>query len=39
MCFSLVSLGGVPARINEPGYVGKTFPDHFKYFTKVAKKA
>ena len=30
MCFSLVSLGGVPVRINEPGCVAKTFPDYFE---------
>jgi 3-phosphoshikimate 1-carboxyvinyltransferase len=39
MCFSLVSLGGVPVRIHQPECVGKTFPDYFKYFTKVAKKS
>ena len=29
MCFSLVSLGGTPVVINEPGCVAKTFPDYF----------
>jgi 3-phosphoshikimate 1-carboxyvinyltransferase len=30
MCFSLVSLGGVPLQINEPGCVAKTYPDYFE---------
>jgi 3-phosphoshikimate 1-carboxyvinyltransferase len=38
MCFSLVSLGGVPIRINQPECVGKTFPDYFERFAKVAKE-
>jgi 3-phosphoshikimate 1-carboxyvinyltransferase len=29
MSFSLVSLGGVPVRINDPQCVAKTFPDYF----------
>jgi 3-phosphoshikimate 1-carboxyvinyltransferase len=29
MCFSLVSLGGVPIRINDPKCVGKTFPGYW----------
>ena len=29
MCFSLVSLGGIPITINDPGCVAKTFPDYF----------
>nr|WP_197419630.1 3-phosphoshikimate 1-carboxyvinyltransferase [Burkholderia sp. TSV86] len=37
MCFSLVSLGGVPVRINDPKCVGKTFPDYFDRFTALAK--
>jgi 3-phosphoshikimate 1-carboxyvinyltransferase len=37
MCFSLVSLGGVPIRINDPGCVAKTFPDYFDTFATVAK--
>ncbi|CAH2787355.1 MAG: 3-phosphoshikimate 1-carboxyvinyltransferase (EC [uncultured Paraburkholderia sp.] len=37
MCFSLVSLGGVPIRINDPKCVGKTFPDYFERFTALAK--
>jgi 3-phosphoshikimate 1-carboxyvinyltransferase len=37
MCFSLVSLGGVPVRINDPKCVGKTFPDYFERFTALAR--
>lgn len=36
MCFSLVSLGGVPVTINDPKCVAKTFPDYFEQFAKVA---
>ncbi|WP_027198436.1 3-phosphoshikimate 1-carboxyvinyltransferase [Paraburkholderia sprentiae] len=36
MCFSLVSLGGVPVRINDPKCVGKTFPDYFERFAALA---
>jgi 3-phosphoshikimate 1-carboxyvinyltransferase len=32
MCFSLVSLAGVPVRINDPKCVGKTFPTYFDEF-------
>ncbi len=35
MCFSLVALGGVTVRINEPGCVAKTFPDYFERFAEV----
>lgn len=35
MCFSLVALGGVPMRINDPGCVAKTFPDYFQRFAAV----
>jgi 3-phosphoshikimate 1-carboxyvinyltransferase len=35
MCFSLVSLGGVPVTIQDPGCVAKTFPDYFDQFAKV----
>lgn len=35
MCFSLVSLGGVPITINDPKCVAKTFPDYFERFGKV----
>ena len=37
MCFSLVSLGGVPVTINDPGCVAKTFPEYFKAFGNIAK--
>lgn len=36
MCFSLVSLGGVPITINDPKCVGKTFPTYFEEFAKIA---
>jgi 3-phosphoshikimate 1-carboxyvinyltransferase len=39
MCFSLVSLGGVPVRINEPGCVAKTFPGYFDVFNGIAQIA
>ena len=32
MCFSLVALGGVAVRINDPDCVAKTFPDYFEVF-------
>ncbi|RKP52086.1 3-phosphoshikimate 1-carboxyvinyltransferase [Trinickia fusca] len=35
MCFSLVSLAGVPVRINDPKCVGKTFPDYFDRFNTL----
>jgi 3-phosphoshikimate 1-carboxyvinyltransferase len=37
MCFSLVSLGGVPIIINDPKCVGKTFPDYFERFATIIK--
>jgi 3-phosphoshikimate 1-carboxyvinyltransferase len=37
MSFSLVALGGVPVRINDPACVAKTFPDYFKAFASIAK--
>ncbi|SDG64637.1 3-phosphoshikimate 1-carboxyvinyltransferase [Paraburkholderia phenazinium] len=37
MCFSLVSLGGVPVRINDPKCVAKTFPDYFERFIALAQ--
>ena len=37
MCFSLVSLGGVPITINDPKCVNKTFPDYFLQFAKIAR--
>jgi 3-phosphoshikimate 1-carboxyvinyltransferase len=35
MCFSLVSLTGVPVVINDPKCVGKTFPDYFERFASI----
>lgn len=35
MCFSLVSLGGVPITINDPNCVAKTFPNYFAEFKKL----
>ena len=37
MCFSLVSLAGVPITINDPACVKKTFPDYFACFAKIAR--
>jgi len=39
MCFSLVSLGGVPIRINDPGCVAKTFPGYFTEFGAIGQAA
>lgn len=39
MCFSLVALGGVPVRINDPKCVAKTFPDYFNVLAGIAKKS
>lgn len=39
MCFSLVSLAGVPIIINDPKCVGKTFPDYFDRFAQITKCA
>jgi 3-phosphoshikimate 1-carboxyvinyltransferase len=38
MSFSLVSLGGVPVRINDPGCVAKTFPDYFDAFRSIVER-
>jgi 3-phosphoshikimate 1-carboxyvinyltransferase len=35
MSFSLVALGGVPVRINNPKCVAKTFPDYFQVFQAI----
>lgn len=35
MCFSLVSLAGVPITINDPKCVAKTFPDYFERFAEI----
>jgi 3-phosphoshikimate 1-carboxyvinyltransferase len=37
MCFSLVSLGGVPITINDPNCVAKTFPDYFTQFANITQ--
>jgi 3-phosphoshikimate 1-carboxyvinyltransferase len=39
MCFSLVSLGGVPITINDPECVAKTFPDYFDVLATLTKAA
>lgn len=39
MCFSLVALGGVTVRINDPACVDKTFPDYFRELARVAVPA
>ncbi|MEW6313597.1 MAG: 3-phosphoshikimate 1-carboxyvinyltransferase [Pseudomonadota bacterium] len=38
MCFSLVCLGGVPVRINDPKCVAKTFPDYFERFAQLLRR-
>jgi len=35
MCFALVTLGGVPVRINDPACVNKTFPGFFQCYAQV----
>jgi 3-phosphoshikimate 1-carboxyvinyltransferase len=35
MSFSLVALGGVPVRINDPDCVGKTFPGYFAELARI----
>jgi 3-phosphoshikimate 1-carboxyvinyltransferase len=35
MSFSLVALGGVPVRINDPQCVAKTFPEYFRVFQSI----
>jgi len=37
MCLSLVTLGGVPVRINDPACVNKTFPEYFKAFAGIVQ--
>jgi 3-phosphoshikimate 1-carboxyvinyltransferase len=39
MCFSLVALGGVPVRINDPACVNKTFPAYFRELERLAQRA
>ena len=37
MCFSLVTLGGVPIKILDPSCVRKTYPKYFDDFLRLAK--
>lgn len=37
MCFSLVAVGGLPVRINDPDCVAKTFPDYFEVLASIAE--
>ena len=37
MSFSLVALGGVPVRINDPSCVAKTFPDYFSVLASITR--
>ncbi len=37
MCFSLIALGGVATRIQDPGCVAKTFPDYFEAFASICR--
>ncbi len=39
MCFSLVALGGVPVRINDPACVNKTFPDYWRAYDAITRVA
>jgi 3-phosphoshikimate 1-carboxyvinyltransferase len=36
-CFSLVSLGGMRVRINDPKCVNKTFPTYFERFAEISQ--
>jgi 3-phosphoshikimate 1-carboxyvinyltransferase len=36
MCLSLATFGGVPVRILDPKCVGKTFPEYFDAFARIA---
>jgi 3-phosphoshikimate 1-carboxyvinyltransferase len=38
MCFSLVALGGVPVRINDPACVAKTFPEYFDVLARLCER-
>jgi 3-phosphoshikimate 1-carboxyvinyltransferase len=38
MCFSLVALGGVTVRINDPRCVAKTFPDYFSVLAEISNR-
>jgi 3-phosphoshikimate 1-carboxyvinyltransferase len=37
MCFALISLGGVPIRINDPKCTAKTFPTYWDVFKGIAQ--
>jgi len=37
MSFSLVAVGGVPVRINDPQCVAKTFPNYFQTFSGITR--
>jgi 3-phosphoshikimate 1-carboxyvinyltransferase len=37
MCFSLVALGGVPVRINDPACVRKTYPEYFDVLGSISR--
>lgn len=37
MCFSLVALGGITVRINDPGCVAKTFPEYFDVLAGISE--
>jgi len=37
MCFSLVALGGVAVRINDPQCVNKTFPGYFEALARISR--
>ncbi|WP_028449832.1 3-phosphoshikimate 1-carboxyvinyltransferase [Chitinibacter tainanensis] len=37
MCFSLVALGGVPVRINDPKCTAKTFPTYFEELGRISR--
>ena len=39
MCFSLVTLGGVAMRINDPRCVNKTYPGYFDAFASITRRA
>ncbi|HEX4797855.1 MAG TPA: 3-phosphoshikimate 1-carboxyvinyltransferase [Burkholderiales bacterium] len=38
MSFSLAALGGIKVRINDPGCVGKTFPEYFEVLASVSQR-
>lgn len=39
MCFSLVSLAGVPITINDPNCVAKTFPNYFTVYNTITSES